>query len=118
MSIEENKAIARKANEIFWNEKKVELLDELFHKDYSIHGGTGVPWTAIGDRESFKENIQKADPSRYQVEVHDIFGEGDKVAVRMTAYRGGKPYANHITIYRFQDGKIIDDWFCFTSIKE
>jgi hypothetical protein len=52
------------------------------------------------------------------VTIDDIFGEGDKVALRVTGYIDGKAagYAN--IVYRFEDGKIIDDWNTWTFFND
>ena len=48
------------------------------------------------------------------VEILDMIEEGDRVAVRwqLTAtYDDGKPYERSImAIYRFEDGRIAEDW--------
>jgi hypothetical protein len=53
----------------------------------------------------------------WKVVVEDVFGQKDKVAVRMTHWNGGKPVRNVIAIYRFHNGKIIDDWAAISELK-
>jgi predicted ester cyclase len=86
----------------------------------------------VGARTMIARGSALAEP---EVTIEDIFGEGDRVAVRWTfrgTYRGeAKPgFPNpgqHCTIaaistHRFVDGKIEDDWavqaFCPTSPRE
>jgi predicted SnoaL-like aldol condensation-catalyzing enzyme len=57
----------------------------------------------------FGEMLQRAP---WQVVIEDLIGEGDLVAVRGCFTSKGKPTANFIAVYRFSDGKIMDDWYC------
>jgi ketosteroid isomerase-like protein len=119
MSVEENKALARRQNE----ERGFahpESFDEYFHRDYAIYGGSEGRWPARGGREElgsgFEEFLQQ-NPT-FAVVVDDIIGEGDKVAIRATFMIEGKPTANAMTFYRFADGKIIEDWHVSTPIEQ
>lgn len=120
MSTSDNIEIAQKWNLIILNERKLDELDEVMHEHYRWHGGTGGPWSVqINGREALKNalasNFARGDHDT-KVVIEDIFGSDDKVAVRMTMMRGEKPAQTAIAIYRFSEGKIIDDWACMTPM--
>jgi ketosteroid isomerase-like protein len=114
---EENKAVARLWNNEGFNGKRIELADEVFHPNYTMRAGTEGPWSiSLQGRDAAKAGfiqIFQQNPTA-RVTIEDIFGEGDRVALRVTLYREGKPMANGIIIYRFADGKILDDWYSWT----
>jgi steroid delta-isomerase-like uncharacterized protein len=82
MSIQENKqSIVRFWEEVF-NDRKLEVIDELFTEDYIYHGAAGQD---IRGREGLKQFLSmyfNAFPDLH-AEVEDVFGEGDKVASRV-----------------------------------
>ena len=51
MSIEENKAIARRWNDEIWSKGNLPAIDELFAADYVCH----YPGNLTPDRESYKQ---------------------------------------------------------------
>jgi ketosteroid isomerase-like protein len=116
MSVEENKEIVRRWNspEDLW---PLELLDE----GYANCSGTTAPWATIFQgldeaRARFGQTIQ--DNPTFQPTIEDMIAEGDKVAVRLTFYREGKPFGNAMAFYRLKGGKIVDDWYCMTRLDE
>jgi len=119
MSAEENKAITKRWAKI-WDEGDVEALSEIIHPSYARHGQAGSnPWeTTPISLDEFKTEMEKRmqEHPTWKVELEDTIAEGDKVALRQTWYVEGKPYANAVVIYRFSEGKIIDDWFCFKEL--
>ena len=120
MPVEENKAVARRWNEIL-NGKKFEAFDQVLHPDYVNHSGSDSSWAITSQgleqaKHRFAEVFQRA--PGWQVVIEDLIGEGDRVVVRGTFTNEGKPTANFIAIYRFSDGKIVDDWYCMTRLEE
>jgi predicted SnoaL-like aldol condensation-catalyzing enzyme len=118
MSTEENIAIARRWNEEGFNGHRLDLIDELFHPNYTQRAGTDGAWSIIlQGREAAKAalgQIIRAYPKGKLV-IEDIFGAGDKVAMRVSLYDNeGKLGALILTIYRIVDGQILDDWYCNT----
>ena len=103
---------------------KVELVEDLFHPQCVMHrpGGTVVGIDSVrGVAERRKETF-----SRFETEIQDVFGSGDRLVVRLS-HRGvgagmwrsrlgnydvaGKTVAwNAIAIFRFADHKIIEEW--------
>ena len=120
-SVEANKAAARRWNEEGFNQQNVAVADELVHPNYTMRNGTESPWSvSVVGRDAMKVGFVEgfAENPGARVTIEDIFGEDDKVALRVTLYVGEKYYANGNIIYRFEDGKIIDDWYCWTMIPE
>ena len=121
MSVEENKAVARRWNEEIINGQKLEAFDQVLHKDYVNRSGSDSSWAPIIQgleqaKRYFGEAFQRSPD--WHVVVEDLIGEGDLVAVRGTFTNKGKPTANFIAVYRFSDGKIVDDWYCMTRLDE
>lgn len=118
MSTEDNnKAVARRWNEEGFNGHKIDLIDELFHPDYSQRSGTDGPWSVnLQGRDAAKANFVQGfrEYSTARVTIEDIIAEGDKVALRVTLYNESKPLAIGNILYRLTGGQIVDDWFCWT----
>jgi len=102
----------------------VKLVETLFHPQCVIHrpeatlrGIEGIRRLVEGRKEVFSQS---------ETQIHDIFRSGDRVAVRLShravgrvIWRSrlgshdvtGKPVTwNAIVIFRFQDGKIMEEW--------
>ena len=117
MSIEENKAIARRWNEELFNNANPGIIDELAHADYVSHPG-------MTGREAFKQGIIQGGAafSDWSITIDDILAEGDRVAFRWTVhathageYMGVAPTGKRLiwtgmSIYRIADGKVAEDW--------
>src|SRR5215475_13471192 len=103
---------------------KVELVEEIFHPQCVMHrpGGTvtgidGVRGVAERRKQTF---------SQFETQIHDIFGSGDRVVVRLTHRGLGSGIwrsrlgsydvtGNAVTwdamaIFRFEREKIIEEW--------
>ena len=121
MSIEENKAIARRIIEEFINKGDLSVADELFAADFVNHNpGRGT----TPDREGMKQyitNLRSAFPDQ-TLTIDDLIAEGDQVVLRMTG-RGthtgdfgiipatGKQFeVPLISILRFANGKTVERW--------
>ncbi len=82
MSMEENKAVVRRAYEEAWNNRNVDVLDELLPTDYLMHTRP----TVNNGREVIKDGIRGyhvAFPDLH-VTIEDLLAEGDKVVMRGT----------------------------------
>jgi steroid delta-isomerase-like uncharacterized protein len=122
MSTEENKAIVRHWIEQAWENKNVDIIDELHAPDYVGHiVGTPGP---IQGREAFKQLFASYLAA---LDIHRtnefLVAEGDKV-VAYDNYRvkhvgefagipptGKELNATGIDIYRIVDGKIVEQWY-------
>jgi predicted ester cyclase len=118
MSTEQNKAIARRSIEELWNDRNVEVIDELFVEGYHEPGRK--------DRRAFKEFaiavFAAGTPPDIHITIEDQIAEGDKVVTRWTwrfthtvPFVGAAPTGKHISlpgvsIYRLEDGKIVEGW--------
>jgi predicted ester cyclase len=121
MSTEQNKAIVRRWFEV-WEEKDIDLIDELHSPDYVGHI-VGTPGPVRG-RDALKQLFAAYLAA---LEVHRsnelLMAEGDLVAAYDT-YRvrhigelaGIPPTGKELTmtgidIYRLVDGKIVEQWY-------
>jgi steroid delta-isomerase-like uncharacterized protein len=117
MSLEENKAIARRFIEAY-NKQDLDALDEFFAPDYVDH------IQQIRDLESLKKtyaDLYSGFPDTHST-IEDIIAEGDTVCLRYTntgthtsEYQGlaptGKKFETaSVEIYRIVDGKIVEGW--------
>ncbi len=128
MTIEENKAIVRRAYEDGMNKKNLAIIDEVFAPEYVAHF-PGVP--PIRGVDNIKELIKAFIAAFPDIvfTVEDQIAEGDKVATRWTArgthqgeFRGFPPKTHGIPptgkevsfsatdIYRISGGKIVEEW--------
>ena len=116
MSLEENKAIAKRWNEVV-NKGNVDVIDELAATNY-------INRASNADREAHKRWVigwRAANPD-VGITIEDTIAEGDKVVVRWTMHgthigefwgippTGKKFTMSGISIYRIEDGKIVEDW--------
>ncbi len=121
MSLEKNKALARRYQEEVWGKGDLALIDELLAPDFIDHslpagmdpGFSGAKRAVQGALDAFPDG---------QWTVEDLIAEGDKVVIRwkMQAtheheFRGiapvGKPVTvAGITILRIAGGKIVERW--------
>ena len=120
MSTEENKALMRRFWEGVFNQKNLEVIDEVCTADMAYHGPTGP----IQGREAFKQFIAmylNAFPD-FHITIEDMVAEGDRVAVRQTTtathqgeLMGIPPTGKRISISgihitRVVEGKGVEDW--------
>lgn len=122
MSTEEHKAlIVRVINEL--KKGNLGIVDEVFSPHFAFHwpNDPDFPRGLEGARKMV--TLSAATVPDMQATIEDIIGEGDKVAVRWTfrgTYQGeakpGYPRPGErfsvvaISMYRFANGKIEDDW--------
>jgi steroid delta-isomerase-like uncharacterized protein len=121
MSVEENEAITRRAEEL-WNTGNLAIADEIYATDFANHDASTPD---VCDLESYKEFIaaSRIGLPDFHVTIDEMIAEGDKVASRWTArgtHQGellgipptGKQAAwTGMTIYRFAGGKIVEAWW-------
>lgn len=121
MSTEQNKALAiRVWNEMF-NQKNIDVIDELFASNYIYHGPQGKEFIGTESLKKFISHFLEAFPDLH-LEVEDLVAEGNKVASRVTimgTHKGdlqgipptGKEVSTTIIlITRFSEGKVAEDW--------
>jgi steroid delta-isomerase-like uncharacterized protein len=118
---ENNKALVRRLFEEVWAKGNVAAVDDFMAADYVEH--TAPPGSRPG-RDTLKQRIaiyHNAFPD-IRVTLHDIFGQGDRVAYRWSAtgthlgeWAGIPPTGFHmtirgITILRIAGGKCVESW--------
>jgi ketosteroid isomerase-like protein len=95
-------------------------ISDWFTEDFRLHE-PGKPALSVGHegarqvREASRQNRMRAGvETPAKVEILDMIEEGDRVTVRwqVTATaRDGNPYERSIlAIYRFESGRIAEDW--------
>lgn len=120
MSIEENKAVARRWNDEIWNKGNLAAIDELMATDFIWHS---APPGVAPDREGLKQSaVSLSSFADIHCATKDMVAEGDKVAVRWTwsgshtgEYIGITPTGKRVTmtgisIIRIVGGKIVEEW--------
>jgi predicted ester cyclase len=109
-----NKAVVERWLDL-WNTRDLAIADEVLATDFVSHI---PPNPDVTDLESYKKEVVKTGTGvpDFHAEIHDIVAEGDKVAGRFTTagtmQPAGVPYTNTwIVIFRFADGKIVEEWW-------
>jgi steroid delta-isomerase-like uncharacterized protein len=121
MSLEANKAVARRFFDEVFNQGKLDVLDEIFSPNYVNHSTPhGLPPTREGTR-IFVSAFRAGFPDGH-ITVDDIIAEDNKVVVRWTiqgtntgAFMGRPATGNSVTlpgidIYTINDGVATDHW--------
>jgi steroid delta-isomerase-like uncharacterized protein len=123
MSVEENVQLMRRWFHEVWNEGRVQTIYELLSADAIAHGQEGAEAELRGPQE-FERFVRKirGSFSDFQITVEDVFGAGDRVALRWSAVMmhtgdalglpasGRTVRSRGITLVRFADGKIVESW--------
>ena len=116
-NVGQNKAVARRFFEVVWNQRRFEVLPEIFASRL-IWNGQQVSRDVIEQAISAR---LAAFPDMH-VTVDEQVAEGDKVSTRHTwtgthsgVYRGIEPTGKQVTwtqisIVRFEEGKVVEDW--------
>ena len=120
MSIEENKKIVQRYQEIY-NSNDLDALDEVVSEDLLTPKiMPGIPTGIEGAKAAHR--IMLAGFPDYRTIIDDLFAEGDKVAARITmtgtntgSFMGIPPTGKHVSftgiyIARIADGKIVEHW--------
>ncbi|HZY57242.1 MAG TPA: ester cyclase [Rubrobacteraceae bacterium] len=124
--LEENKAVIRRFVEEAFNRGNLDIADEVYAPRFFSYG---TPEGEFGP-ENVKRfvNMYRAAFPDGRTTIEDMIAEGDKVAYRWT-YRGthqgelmgiaptGREVTiTGITISRFADGKIVEEWNNFDQL--
>ena len=116
-TVGQNKAAARRFFEVVWNQRRFEVLPEIL-----------APTLIWNGQQVSRDVIEQAISARLaafpdmHVTVDEQVAEGDKVSTRRTwtgthrgVYRGIEPTGKQVTwtqisIVRFEEGKVVEDW--------
>lgn len=121
MAEQDNKALVRRYYDEVFNQRDVDLVDQLAVDDYVEHD----PFPGQGDgRDDLKARVQlildAMRPLRF--EVQDVVAEGDTVVVRWVqrgtqsgSFMGIPPTGREFTIagidiHRLRDGRMAEHW--------
>jgi steroid delta-isomerase-like uncharacterized protein len=121
MAEQDNKALVRRYYDEVFNQREVDLVDQLAVEDYAEHD----PFPGQGDgRADLKARVQlildAMNPLRFEVE--DLIAEGDKVVARWVqrgtqsgSFMGIPPTGREFTIagidiHRLRDGRMAEHW--------
>ena len=121
MGVEENKARQRRVWEEVFNKGNLDIIPEFFAPDYSFRSPLGIEAKGPDGFKQMVAMMRTALPD-FHCTVEDMFGEGDKVACRVTVTgtfkgemmgilpTGKKATIQAILITRWADGKEIEAW--------
>ena len=122
MTIEENKAVARRVLEEIFNKGNLDVADELLAPEYVDHD-PAMPEDVRGP-EGFKEYVRayRSAFSDIHIQIEDQIAEGDNVVTRWTGtgthdgdLAGIAPTGKRVTlpgmeIVRISGGKLVEGW--------
>ena len=130
VSIETNKALARRWFEEVWNKRRESAIDEMFAADGLAYGLDPLelhPPPGPGPFKGFWQQFCAAFPDLY-ITVEDVIGEGDTTSIRIS-FRGthlggnlgvpatGRPISSTgMCFARWRDGQIIEAWNEFDAL--
>jgi steroid delta-isomerase-like uncharacterized protein len=124
----ENKSIVRRLYEEVWNERKLDVVDELISPSHALHDAN-VPGSQIGP-DGYKQQVVRlttAFPDLHFA-IEDIFSEKDKLVVSWMVsgthkgeYEGIPPtdkkiLVDGITISYMANGKILDSYVSWDAL--
>jgi predicted ester cyclase len=121
-SAEDNKQLVRRFTDEVYNQRKKPSIDVYVHPDFVDHSpGTGPDARGIEYvKVQWDRNYAAFPDLRFKLD--DVLAEGDKVVARWTsdgnfsgtlgdvAGKGQKVSIQGVSIFRIQDGKIIESW--------
>jgi len=121
MLVEENKAIVRRIYEELWDQRKLEVADEVIAAEGYVNYDTGttpMPSGPEGMKETVRMITAAFPDNRHAIE--DMIAEGDRVVAHVTLtgthegefmgipVTGRKIKVNEIHIYRLEGGKAVE----------
>lgn len=128
MSLEENKALVRRAYLDGMNNRDMGIIEEVFSPEYVSHFPGQPPTRGIEPIKAVLQSFFDAFPD-IVFTVEDQMAEGDKVATRWSAQgthqgewrgfppreRGTPPTGRHVVfsatdIYLIADGQVVEEW--------
>ena len=127
MSVEENKALARREMEEIFQKGNLDASEEIYAPGYVAYEPTTGEIRGIEAAKQFAATYRKAFPD-FQPTIEDQIAEGDKVVTRFRArgthqgeLDGIAPTGNQIevtgiTIQRISDGRIAEEWINYDAL--
>jgi predicted SnoaL-like aldol condensation-catalyzing enzyme len=128
VSVEENKAVARRWFEDLFNAGILEVADEIIAADHVNHDPPlpDIPTGPEGQKQVV--NLYGGAFTNAHISIEDQIAEGDRVATRWTGsgthqgeFMGVAPTGNQvtvtgITINRISGGKIVESWTNYDAL--
>lgn len=118
---EQNVAVIRRLMDEVWNRKQFDVVDELFAPLAPVfESGAALPPGPGGVKEVIRAFCAAFPDIR--VDIDELIDAGDKVALRWRSVgthlgelqgvpaTNRKVTANGMAIYRFAEGKIVEEW--------
>jgi steroid delta-isomerase-like uncharacterized protein len=124
--LEQNKDVITRYWNGKWNERRVEILDELQTPDVQYHG-TSIQMNGLEEYKQVYSVFASALHDTH-VTIEEMIAEGDKVMTRIKGrgtHKGelmgipptGKTATwNQFTVFRLDDGKIAEEWEIFDEL--
>jgi predicted ester cyclase len=119
-AVERNKAVVRRIFDEIFNQGKLEVADELLTHNTAVHVPFEHPGSGPAALKKIVASLRGGFPD-IQLEIEDLLGEGDKIAVawhstrqtHLGPYRGLPPtrrsiQVSGIDILRFDDGRVAE----------
>jgi steroid delta-isomerase-like uncharacterized protein len=126
---EENKATFRRYIEEVWNQRHLEVVDEIFDRYISHQPDGSTHERGPEDVKRFVAEFRSAFPDLH-LSIEEQIAEGDKVVIRATfrgthqrEFRGMAPTGKEIevtgvTVFRFSDeGKVVESWDSYDQLR-
>jgi steroid delta-isomerase-like uncharacterized protein len=120
MTLEQNKAIAKRFIQDVFVKADERAADELTSPDFVPHSWPGVELGVEGLKQAQRRVAAGLEDAR--MTIQDVIAEGDKVAVRLISHgrhagefmgmpASGKEYdISEIHIFRIEDGRVAEHW--------
>ena len=127
MSLEENKAIARRFFEELHNQQNLDVINEIMAPTWVSHHPDGDDDTGLEAFRKGMANIFETSPDIHD-EICSIVAEGDRVAVLHTRtgtfqkqFGDLPPTGKKLSMWMFHhmriaDGKIAEEWLVYDSV--
>ena len=120
-TVEENKVLLKRLVEEAYNQRTLGVLDEIMAPDYVMHTN-GITYENVGPegvKINITENLQLYPD--FKVTIEDMFGEGDRVALRWIFQGTHTQFGKQVTlagiyICRFAEGKIAEGWQIYDNL--
>jgi len=126
---EKNKAVVRREFEEMFNQRgNLDAAEDIYTPDYVGHEPVFGDLYGVEGAREFAADFRQAFPD-IQTTIEDMMAEGDRVVTRFSSsgtHQGeiedlGPPTGRQfevtgITIERFSDGKIVEDWTNFDAL--
>ena len=126
---DQNKAFSRRNFEEVWNQRKLDLIDQLVASNSVLHDPM-VPGGKVNGSQGYRQFVETylaAFPDLHFT-ISDQIADGDKVVTRWTgtgsqqgalmgiAATGKRATVTGITIDRYENGKAVESWTNYDTL--